>query len=351
MTGILTIDLGAVVANWRALDVRHSGATAGVIKADAYGLGAAMVAPALYAAGCRNFFVAHLAEAVAVRGLVPEAMVGVLNGMRAADAAEFAAGGITPVVGTFGELAAWRAQAGRVGRVLDVILHFDTGMSRLGFDVSADVSGALEGLRVAYVMTHLVSADMPGDLRNAGQVTAFAAVCARFPGVKRSFANSSGMFLGEPFASDLARPGAAVYGINPAPGSPNVMRPVVRLTAPILQVRDLQAGETVGYNGFWTAARNSRIAVLGVGYADGFFRALTNKATARFDGTVVPLVGRVSMDIATFDITDTAADAGDELVLIGDGHGADDLALEAGTNGYEILTALGRRYQRRYIGG
>jgi alanine racemase len=201
-------------------------------------------------------------------------------------------------------------------------------------------------------MTHLVSAEDPADPMNARQAARFRAVRAVFPpDQKYSFANSSGLFNGAEFRSDLARPGAALYGINPKPGTANPMRPVVRLTARILQIHQVQPGETVGYNGYWTAARPSRIATIGVGYADGFHRSLSNKATARFDGLCVPLVGRVSMDLTTFDVTDTGAQIGDDLELIGPGHDADALAIEAGTNGYEILTSLGRRYMRRYVGG
>jgi len=345
VTGLLEIDLDAIAHNWRLLDASHPGATAGVIKADAYGLGAAKVAPKLFAAGCRHFFVAHLEEAVAVRKLVPGALLGVLNGLRAGEAEKFAAQDITPVLGSLTELALWR-EASR-----PAILHLDTGMSRLGFTAAEMTALGTDGLPLDYVMTHLVSADEPGNPRSASQAAAFAAVAGHFPGVQRSLANSYGMFLGPGFHSDLARPGAALYGVNPTPGRRNPMRDVVRLTAPILQIRELSPGETVGYNATWTASRPSRIAVLGVGYADGYHRALSNAATARFDGAPVPLVGRVSMDLTTFDVTDTHAKAGDVLELLGPGHGADALALEAGTNGYEVLTALGRRYERRYIGG
>jgi alanine racemase len=350
MTAILEIDLDAIAHNWRLLDASHPGATAGVIKADAYGTGAALVAPKLFTAGCRHFFVAHLEEAVAVRPLVPGALLGVLNGIRAGEAEAFAAHDITAVLGSREELARWRTEAARLGRALPAILHLDTGMSRLGFTTAEMTALETDGLQLHYIMTHLVSADEPGDPRSAAQAAAFAAVAAHFPGVKRSLANSYGMFLGPGFHSDLARPGAALYGINPTPGRPNPMRDSVRLTAPILQIRGLNPGESVGYNATWTAARPSRIAVLGVGYADGYHRSLSNTATARFDGTPVPLVGRVSMDLTTFDVTDTNAQPGDHLELLGPGHGADALAVQAGTNGYEILTSLGRRYQRQYIG-
>jgi alanine racemase len=187
---------------------------------------------------------------------------------------------------------------------------------------------------------------------NARQAEKFSVAARQFPGAKTSFANSSGMFLGAAFHSDLARPGAALYGINPTPGreAGERMRDVVRLSAPILAVHEVEPGETVGYSGRWTAQRRSRIATIGVGYADGFHRALSNRGTAYFDATPVPLVGRVSMDLTTYDVTDVPAGPGDFLCLIGPGHGPDALAAEAGTSGYEMLTSLGRRYQRRYSG-
>jgi alanine racemase len=354
MTATLTIDLAAIVANWRALAAWHEGETAAVVKADAYGLGAAHVAPALAAAGCGQFFVAHLDEALAIRPLVPGAGIAVLNGLAAGRAAAYVAHDIIPVIGSLAELAAWQDAAASRGAPLPTILHADTGMARLGFS-AAELSvlraepGRLAGLRLDYVMTHLACAEDPADPFNDEQAKAFRAIAAQFPGVPTSFANSSGLFLGPAFQSDLARPGAALYGINPTPHAPNPMAPVVTLTAPILQIREVQPGESVGYNRYWVAQRRSRIATLAVGYADGYLRALSSKTTARFDGIPVPLVGRVSMDLTTFDVTDTHAQPGDALTLIGPQHGADALAIDAGTNGYEILTSLGRRYQRRYI--
>jgi len=355
MSAVLEIDLDAIADNWRDLATRHGGPTAGVIKADGYGLGALKVAPKLWAAGCRHFFVAHLSEAVAVRGVIPDSMLAVLNGILPGEESAFAAYGIVPVVGSLAELALWRAYAALSKCVLPVIVHVDTGMARLGLS-PAELTrlrgdeAAFDGLDVLYVMTHLVSADRAGDPMNGFQVVRFNDACRQFPRVPRSFANSSGLFLGPVFGSDLARPGAASYGVNPVPGQANPMRPVVRLSAPILQVREIEAGETVGYEGAWTAARRSRIATLGVGYADGYLRALSNKAIAYFNGEPVPLVGRVSMDLTTFDVTDVPAGVGDWLELINGLHGVDELALAAGTNGYEILTSLGRRYQRRYSG-
>jgi alanine racemase len=350
VTATLTIDLDAIAANWRILDAQHPRMTAAVVKANAYGLGAEKIVPKLAAAGCRHFFTAHLEEAIKIRPLIPRAMLAVLNGLYPNSPAEFSAHNIIPVLGSLPEIAPWRAEAARLGRPLPVILHFDTGMSRLG--LTAQDAEALDttGLTLEFIMTHLVSADSPNDPRNAAQAAAFRAIARHFPKTRTSLANSSGIFLGSLAHSTLARPGAALYGINPTPHLPNPMRGTIHLSAPILKVQHLNQGDTVGYNATWTAQRPSRIAVLGVGYADGYHRILSNAGTAIFDGAPVPLVGRVSMDLTTFDITDTHAEQGDAIELLGPHHGPDDLAREAGTNGYEILTALGNRYQRHYIG-
>ncbi len=342
---MLEIDLGAIAGNWRHLCGLHpAGPVAAVLKADAYGLGADRVAPALFAAGCRHFFVAHLGEALAIRALVPGALLAVLNGLWPGDAARYAQHGIVPVLGSLAEIAQWSGPA---------LLHVDTGMNRLGLsqaevDRLADEPGLLRRVELLFIMTHLASAELPHDPMNARQAERFAQACARLPPAPRSLANSSGMFLGPRFGSDLARPGAALYGINPGL-SDNPMQAVVRLRARVLQLRDVPSGETVGYNAGWTAARPSRIAVVSVGYADGFLRSLAHRAAACFDGRLVPLVGRVSMDLTTFDATDMPAlKVGDWLDLIGPGMPADEVAARAGTNGYEILTSLGRRYRRVY---
>ncbi len=352
---ILEIDLGAVVANWRLLGRHHpSGPVAGVVKADAYGLGAAQVAPALHAAGCRHFFVALPQEALAIRASIPGAMLAVLGGLPRGAEPDYAAHGLTPVLNSCAELDAWAATARRLGRALPALLHIDTGMARLGLDrhelaaLQAD-HGRFAGIDLRYVMTHLVASEDPADPINDHQCARFDAACAGLPPAPRSFANSSGIFLGAGWGSDLARPGAALYGINPTPGRPNPMRSPVRLTARILAVRDLQPGETVGYNATWRAARPSRIATIGVGYADGWHRSLSGRGRAVFDGTPVPLVGRVSMDLTTFDVTGhPAAQPGSTLELLGPAQTPDDVARDAGTNGYEVLTSLGRRFHRIY---
>ena len=352
---VLEVDLAAIAANWRKLTARHpSGPVAGVVKADGYGLGAGPVAAALHGAGCRHFFVAHASEAMAIRDRVPAALLGVLNGLLPGSEDALVAHELAPVLGSLTEVDAWSAAARRTGRRLPALLHVDTGMARLGLTpdevvVLADAPERLEGIDLRYVMTHLVSAEIPADAVNAAQRERFAAACARLPAAPRSFANSSGIFLGADFASELARPGAALYGVNPTPAQVNPMQVAVRLLVRVLKVRDVQAGTTVGYNATWTARRPSRIATACIGYADGWHRSLSDRGAALFDGQPVPLVGRVSMDLTTYDATDhPGIAAGSWLELIGPDHSPDQVAEAAGTNGYEVLTSLGRRFHRRY---
>ncbi len=355
MIARLTIDLERIAANWALLSTRHAGAVAAVVKADGYGLGAIAVARRLAEAGCDSFFVAHPGEAVALReALGAAARLFVLNGLFPGEAAEYRAHRLIPVLGSLAEIADWRRAALAGGERLAAALHVDTGMSRLGLepgevDRLADEPERLDGLLPVLAMTHLVSAETPDAAINALQRRRFDACCARLPPMPTSLANSSGIFLGSAFASDLARPGAALYGINPRPGEVNPMRPVLRLEARVLQVRAVEPGATVGYNAIWTAERPSRIATVSVGYADGYLRSLSNAGVAFFDGRPVPLVGRVSMDLTTWDATDhPGLVPGSWLELIGPSVPPDEVAARAGSNGYEMLTSLGRRYERRY---
>lgn len=346
-TAVLEVDLGAVVANWQLLRQRHpSGPVAGVIKSDGYGLGAKPVAAALYGAGCRHFFVAYLEEALAVRDVVPGAMLAVLSGLVPGTEAAYAAHNLTPVLGSLDEIARWPSG--------EAILHVDTGMSRLGLDerelaVLTQDHARLNGRTIRYVMTHLVASEVPDDPVNQRQRQRFIAACRTLPAAPSSLANSSGIFLGAAFGSDLARAGAALYGVNPTPGRSNPMRGVVRLSIRVLSVRDVAAGAGVGYNATWIAARPSRIATAALGYADGFHRSLSGRGSACFDGTPIPLVGRISMDLTTFDVTDhPAVQPGCWLEVLGPHLSPDDVAAAAGTNGYEVLTSLGRRFHRVY---
>jgi len=349
----LTIDLDAVAANYQILRARHlGGAVSAVVKADGYGLGALAVGKRLYREGCRHFFVATLDEALELAPAVPTALVATLTGVAPAAARGQALSGVVPVINSLPELVLWRAEAHRLGRSLPAFLHIDTGMNRLGLapgevDQLAQDPGLLSGIELRFILTHLVSAERPREPISGIQLGRFRAACARLPRALRSIANSSGMFL----ASDLARPGSALYGVNPTPARPNPMQGVVRLTARVLQVRDVPAGETVGYNGIWEAQKPSRIATIGAGYADGLLRSLSNRGQAYFDGTPLPLVGRVSMDLITFDVTALPdLGPGDNLELIGPQQSVDAFAAGAETSAYEILTSLGTRYARSWLG-
>ncbi|MBL8351934.1 MAG: alanine racemase [Burkholderiaceae bacterium] len=357
---VLTIDLGAIVANWRLLKSRVGRADcAAVLKADAYGLGAAQVGPALAAAGCRQFFVAHLDEAIALKPMLPrDATVSVLHGPLPGSEAEFVAHGLRPVLNSRAQLDAWRALAHRLDRELGAIVQVDTGMARLGLDerelrALADDREAFVGLRVELVMSHLACADEQAHPANAAQLERFVAARRRLPPAPASLANSSGIFLGSSHHFELVRPGAALYGLAPVAGAPNPMRPVVRLQARVIQVRELPAGTPVGYGHAWTSERPSRIATASVGYADGWLRRLGGRASVWAGDVELPIVGRVSMDTVTIDATALPAGAlaaGDAVDLIGPNGDVDHVAAQAGTIGYEMLTRLGRRFERIYGG-
>ena len=353
---ILEIDLGAIVANWRALGARlaPSATCAGVVKADAYGLGAARVAPALAQAGCTEFFVAQLDEALALRPLLPgPTNLYVLNGCLPGEEGIFVAAGLVPVLNDPGQVETWSAQARRHGRPLPAVLHVDTGMSRLGLTpreaqtlaAQAEIAAPLD-LRL--VMSHLARAEEKCAM-NDEQLTRFAALRARWPQARASLANSSGIFLGTHFHFDLARPGAALYGINPVPGHPNPQLAVVRLTAPVLQIRDIAPPETIGYGATFQASTAMRVATLACGYADGWPRSLSNSGAVHHEGLSLPILGRVSMDTIVVDTTAAPGlRVGDRVELLGNAIGVDQVADAAGTNGYEVLTRLGRRFSRIY---
>ncbi len=357
--GVLTIDLDALMGNWRRLGKALSPGCecAGVVKANGYGLGAGPVAGALARAGCRTFFVAQFDEGRVVRRVVPpEARVFVLSGPVAGTEAAFAPAGLIPVLNSPEQMDRWRARA--PGQ--PAALHLDTGMGRLG--LGADETAALladpdrrTSLSPALIMSHLACADDPGHPLTRLQIERFAAVRAAFPGVPGSLANSAGVFLGERAHHDLARPGVAVYGVNPLPGRPNPMAAVVRWQARILQMRRVDAPTTVGYGASHRAARGARLATVGVGYADGLPRAASNGLVGRFGAVAVPQVGRISMDLATFDVSAVpeplGPGVGDMIDLIGPLNPVDELAARAGTIGYEILTSLGPRNARRHRGG
>jgi len=359
--GILTIDLAAITANWRRLRERAAPANcAAVVKADAYGCGIEPVVRALARAGCATFFVAHLGEARRVRATAADATVYVLNGLMPGTAASYAAATLRPVIGSRAELEEWNAFRAASGWRGEAALHFDTGMSRLGFafdDANAIASGLGNDHGIALVMSHFACSEEAHPL-NAIQIARFKAVRASFGAIAGSLANSSGIFLGADAHHDLVRPGVALYGVNPRPGEPNPMQPVIALRGRVVQTREVPQGATVGYSATWTAKRPTRLAIVSVGYADGFLRAGSASdaragAEAIVAGQRCPLAGRVSMDLIAIDVTDvpaTGVSRGDLVTLIGGGLSVDDLAARAGTIGYEVLTSLGRRYRRVYTG-
>jgi alanine racemase len=352
----LTIDLEALIANYRLIRAQVGpSAVAGVVKADGYGLGAVPVARALVEAGCRHLFVALLREAEEllphVRG---EAQVYVLNGLLPGDEALCAAIGAIPALNSLDQLARWSALGRAQERPLPALLQFDTGMSRMGLppehvDLLLATPGLLDHVDLRFILSHLACADEPGHQANGEQLARFRAMAARFPGVPLSFDNSGGSFL-ERGHFDLVRPGIALYGGAPHGGT-NPMHPVVTLTARIAQLRNIPAGTGVGYGLTFHAARATRIATIPVGYADGWPRCLGNAGFAWIAGLRVPIVGRVSMDSMTLDVTDVPdADLypGAPVELIGPHQSIDQVAADAGTIAYEILTQLSRRYDRVY---
>lgn len=347
----LIIDLSAIVANWHALGRLAPGArVAAVVKADAYGLGAAQVAPALYAAGARDFFVAVASEGRAIRPLLPQdAQIFVLSGhMEGEDLT-----GLTPVLNSLDQF--FRDRAIRPGGPFGIQL--DTGMNRLGLEAGEWAAIRAEALAAgpALIMSHLACADAPDHPANAQQLAAFHAMTDG-TNVPRSLAATGGILLGAEYQFDLVRPGIGLYGGQPfADGLA-----VVRLSLPVIQTREVQAGESVGYGYVWTASRRSRVATVAAGYADGLARALMRDGDLQLwaasdvgaddvgAAIAVPVIGRISMDLITVDVTDLP-DLPHSLEILNAVQGVDDLAALSGTIGYEILTSLGKRYPRKWI--
>jgi alanine racemase len=376
----VVIDIDAVVANYRSYQqLAAPVAVAASLKADAYGLGAAKVAPALAAAGCEVFFVALPSEGIALRNLLPRACIVVLNGAEPDSASLFLRYRLSPALNSLEQIAGWRRLAAAGGKAEPAVLHLDTGMSRLGLTPAevtrlATEPERLAGIRLQCVLSHLACADEPDSPMNARQRDAFlAAATALEPAtgrVPRSLANSSGAFLGPDYHFDLIRPGAGLYGINPTPRRANPMRTTVGLFARVLQIREIDAPQTVGYGAAHHVTRPSRIATVAIGYADGYMRAVgtvaqnggpgrpaaasRGRSVAFVGGTAVPVVGRVSMDLITLDVTalaPVAVQPGTIVELMGEHVPVDELAGWAGTIGYEVLTGLGSRLHRVYIGG
>jgi alanine racemase len=352
----LTIDLEALAANYRLLCKQVAPAqVAGVVKANGYGLGAARVVETLAGQGCRHFFVALLGEATTLMPAMPSGIpLFVLNGLMPGAEAECAALGAIPVLNSLDQIERWAGLARARGQVLPGVLQVDTGMSRLGLpadevDALLGDRTLLDGIDVRLIMSHLACADTPMDPANIAQFQRFEAICAHFPDVPRALDNSGGAFLARGHF-DLVRVGIAMYGGAPNDGA-NPMRPVVALEARIAQLRTVPEGTGIGYGLTHHVTRESRIATIPVGYADGWPRCLGGLGSAYIAGVRVPIVGRVSMDSITLDVTDVPAAhlyPGAPVELIGLHQSLDAVAADAGTISYEILTQLGHRYERVY---
>lgn len=354
----LVVDLGAIRDNYRLLAGKTKGACAAVMKADAYGLGMEQVAPALVLEGCKTFFTAHLDEGIRLRQLVPEdCAIYVLHGPPPGTSRDCFQYDLRPVLNDPGQVQEWRALARKLGRELPAAIQVDTGMSRMGIapaDLLALVADRdwLAGVRPTLVMSHLACADEPLHPMNEAQQRRFEELRELFPGVPASLANSSAVFLGSSYHYDLLRPGAALYGINPQPGTPNPLRQAVSLHARVVQVRSVCEGDVVGYGAHHACTGEQRIATVSVGYADGWFRSLSGRGFAFVDGVKVPIVGRVSMDSMGLDVTGIAPERivpGAEVELMGAHQPVDEVAALAGTIGYEVLTRLGNRFHRHYV--
>lgn len=357
--GLLTIDLHALVENYRALAALAAPARcAAVVKADAYGLGVATVAPALVRAGCRDFFVAHLSEALDLAPHIgTEAEIYVLNGLQPGSESLCAEAGIVPVLNGLEQVAAWRELAARVDRALPAVLQVDSGMSRLGLstgevEVLTEGEGSLAGIELRLVMTHLACGDEADSAYNPEQLARFLDLAARLPKAPLSIANSGATAIGGDFRQDLVRPGVALYGVGPTAGRANPMKPVVRLEARVIQTRAVPAGTPIGYGCTLVSDRPMRLATIAVGYADGWPRCLSGVGAAYKGSVRLPIAGRVSMDSIILDVSglpEGALTLGDMVELIGPNQTLEMVAADAGTIPYEILTGLGRRYARRVL--
>ena len=358
----LTIDLSALADNWRVLNERADAAECGAaVKGDGYGIGIHQATDALARAGCRTFFVALPQEGIAARSVAPGARIFVLDGLMPGTGPDLLEHNLTPVVGSFEELAEWQELSTSLSRRLPIALHVDSGMNRLGFresDVEKLTAGGdlLAGLDIVLVISHLACASDPEHPQNDIQLRAFNRIRRSFPGVPASLANSAGVLLGPEYHFDLVRPGIALYGAQAFDDGNSAIHRVVTLEARVLTVRDVPAGEGIGYGGAQKARRDSRVAIVAAGYADGYHRRAGSSDTrpgahGLFREHNLPLIGRISMDLAAFDVTDLGSEAperGDWVTLYGDEPTIDRVAGHAETIGYELLTSLGRRCHRIY---
>jgi alanine racemase len=355
----LTVRLGAVVSNYRVFQ-RMSGdaVVAGVVKADAYGMGMAPVAKQLAGIRCNTFFVARLQEGVALRPIVPQARIFVLDGAPRDAVPALVAHRLTPVLNSLVDIENWSSVVR--GTALDAAIHFDTGMSRLGLPkeeldvLNSECAARLNGINVVLWMSHLACADDPDAAMNRTQLDRFRAALATLPSASASLSSSAGVMLGKDYVFDMVRPGVGLYGGNPQPSGPSPLSTVAVLTGRILQLRHIAKGESAGYGASFVAQRPTMLATAGLGYTDGLMRALSNRGSGAIGGVRAPVAGRVSMDLVTLDVTDVPASAlnvGADIEFIGDTITLEEIAAASCTASYEILTSLARRVPRHYEAG
>jgi alanine racemase len=355
----LNINLAAVRENYRIVSrtIMPESRIAAVVKADSYGLGMAKIVPELIYEGCQEFFVATLDEAVSLRLQHPAVKIYVLNGFFKNHEKLYDSYQLIPVLNARDEIERFGALANMLGKTLPAVIHFDTGMNRLGLDANDAAAliarpEMLAGIDLALIMSHFACADEIGNDKTQQQYDAFLKIAGHYPKIHRSMANSAGTFQNRLFHFEMVRPGMALYGLNPMPSEKNPMKPVVSLRAPVLQLKTAMPGETIGYGATYRFESKANIAIVSVGYADGFLRSLSNQGALYWKGYRCDIRGRVSMDLVAVELSELPEHdrpgVGDFMEVIGANQSADDLAHDAGTLGYEIICDLGRRYQLVY---
>ncbi|MBX4335176.1 alanine racemase [Bartonella raoultii] len=357
-TTVATIDIDAIVENYITLSQHVIPAQcSAVVKANAYGLGANKIAPALYQVGCRTFFVAKIEEALQLKTVLPEnVMIALLNGLPHATEELIAQSGIVPVLNSWSAIKDWQTLCQKKHKKFPAIIQIDTHMNRLGLDKKElqeliRQPTIFEKAEIKYILSHLANGEDSTHPSNAIQLAAFKAILAKLPTCKVSFANSGGIFLGSDFHFDLVRPGIALYGVDPREKHQTTLKPVLKLQAQVIQSRYVDAGTAVGYKESFVTCRPSTLATISIGYADGWPRLLSNKGSVYFNGHALPIVGYISMDSIILDTTDLdkKPQRGDWVELIGPNQSVEKVARDANTIPNEILTSLGSRYQRIYL--
>ncbi len=354
----LNISLAALKQNYQLLKNQAAPAEcAATVKANAYGLGIDEIAPALYEAGCRNFYVATLGEAIHLRHLLPDVTIYVFHGVKPHETEAFLKFNLVPVINNFSQVELWLEFSKAQNIRLPANLHFDTGINRLGLsaDLAKDLGNHAElkqHIELKFIMSHLACANEHDNVRNQQQLDKFKTICQSFPGQKFSLANSSAIFLDKEYHFDQVRPGAALFGINPTPYlKTNPMQRVVNLSTKIIHLQQVTEDGMVGYGNMCPVKSGMRLAVIPIGYADGYLRSLTNRGYCYLNGKIIPTLGKISMDMTVIDISsfnEAEVKIGDEVEIIGEHINLSDLAAQAGTIAYEILTSFSSRFKKIY---